>query len=90
MATTIGLQVGAVTAWRTYQDDAHAAALLLAIYEGAGLGPADAANQQKLLAVTDYIVGMIQAEAYRFLLAKKQATALAAQLDEAKTESTLK
>lgn len=73
MTTRIGIQVGAVQAVRETANDAKAIAILTAIYEGMGLGPLDAPNDAKLLAVTDWMIAMLQARAYEIMLAKKQA-----------------
>lgn len=89
MATTIGLKVGQLEAFRTFSNDQRAQALLLAIYRGAALGPEDATNAQKLAAVTDYIVSFIQQEAFRFLLSAKRQDTDAQQSAEAVAESRL-
>lgn len=70
MTTRIGVQVGAVTAVRETANDAKAVAILTAVYEGLQLGPLDAPNADKLMAVTDWLVSVLQAKAFEFLLAK--------------------
>ena len=63
MATTITIQVGAVTATRSFADDAKARAALLKFYESQGLGAADASNPEKLTAVLDWFLRHVRAEA---------------------------
>lgn len=60
MATTISIQVSTLTASRTFTNDTKARDALLRFYQAYSLGPPDATNQAKLLAVVDYLINYIQ------------------------------
>lgn len=63
MATTITLQVGALTVSRSFQDDQRAAAVLHQFYDAYRLGPENATNRQKLEAIRDWFIATIQQKA---------------------------
>lgn len=71
MTTRIGLQVGNITAIRETQDDARAVSILVAVYEGLGLGPSDAPDEQRLMAVTDWLISVLESRAYEVTLAQR-------------------
>lgn len=63
MATTITIQVGALTVSKSFQDDQRAGAVLQQFYAAYGLGPANATNRQKLEAIRDWFVSHVQEKA---------------------------
>lgn len=63
MSTKISIQIGALTAERTFANDTKASATLLAFYTANNLGPADATNRQKLEAIVDWVVDHVRAKA---------------------------
>jgi hypothetical protein len=60
MATTISIQVGAISGSRTFTNDTKARDTLLNFYTAHRLGPPDATNAQKLQAVVNWLVAYIQ------------------------------
>lgn len=63
MTTTISIQVGPLTATRSYANDAKAGAALLAFYDTFDLGSSDASNREKLEAVLDWFTGIVRDKA---------------------------
>jgi hypothetical protein len=63
MASKLSIQVGALSAERNYSNDAKVSATLLAFYDSFNLGPANATNQQKLLAILDWFAKFMREKA---------------------------
>lgn len=63
MATTITIQVGALTVNKSYQDDVRAGAILHQFYEAYNLGPVEATNRQKLEAILKWFTDTVQDKA---------------------------
>ncbi len=76
MASSISITVGPTTATRNYGvANAKARDTLLAFYTAQGLGPENATDSDKLLAIIDWLSATIRNRAVRQYVDNTQATA---------------
>jgi hypothetical protein len=75
MATQITIAVGALSRNRQYSNDTKAQSTLLDFYASQNLGPDNASNGDKLLAVIDYLVKFMQANATKEHVEQAEAVA---------------